>query len=160
MALQWRTTTHAAKQTRAGVLVTQRILVSDMLDVPLVEHYWSSVFVGGTTIPADLGPELRDHTFPEEARTQPVGEYTFNVTRDQAFRYAGASGDHAPHAIDDEAARADGYRSKIMPVAARTAVRRSRSKPRPTGWSSSSTGTPTCGPREAPSDSPAARKPR
>jgi acyl dehydratase len=114
MALQWRATTHSAKQTRAGVLVTQRILLSDMADVPLVEHYWSSVFVGGTTIPADLGPDLRDHTFPEEARTRPVGTYTFDVTRDQAFRYAGASGDHAPHAIDDEAARADGYRSKIM----------------------------------------------
>ena len=114
MELQWNATTYSAKQTRAGVLVTQRILVSDLLGQPLVEHYWSSVFIGGARIPADLGPELRDHTFPETARSQPAGTVTFDVTRDQAFRYAGASGDHAPHAIDDEVARQEGYRGKIM----------------------------------------------
>ena len=68
----------------------------------------------GGTIDADLGGSIADHTFSEEARTRPVGSRTVRVDRDQAFRYAGVSADHAGHALDDETARQEGYPSKIL----------------------------------------------
>jgi acyl dehydratase len=113
MGVRWRATTCGAKQTKGGVLVTQRILVTDSEGAPLVEHLWSNFHIGGT-IDADLGESIADHTFPEEARTRPVGSRTITVDRDQAFRYAGVSGDHAGHALDDETARQEGYPSKIL----------------------------------------------
>jgi acyl dehydratase len=113
MAVQWRSTVHSAVQTPGGVQVTQRILVSDVEGSPLVEHFWSTFHVGGR-IEADLGPELEDHSFPAGGRSHPVGNQTFEVTRDQPFRYAGVSQDHAPHAVDEEAAHRDGFPTKIL----------------------------------------------
>jgi acyl dehydratase len=108
----WRVTPHCAQQTSAGVLIAQRIVVSDA-DGPAVEHFWTTLYMGGT-IPQSLGPPLADHTFPDPAREHPVGTHVFDVTRDQAFRYGGASGDRAPMHIDDEAARRAGFPSKFM----------------------------------------------
>jgi acyl dehydratase len=114
MALQWKfTLPYSARQTRGGVLVAQRILLSDSTGTPVVEHLWSTFYIGGT-IAADVGPALPSHTFPEEARSRPIGQASVHVDRDQAFRYAGISGDHAGHAMDDEIARREGYPSKIL----------------------------------------------
>jgi acyl dehydratase len=113
MALRWRATTQGARQTSGGVVVTQRIMVTDTGGAPLVEHLWSNFYMGGT-IETDLGDPLVDHSFPEDARLRPVGNRTVTVDRDQAFRYAGVSGDHAPHAMDDERARLEGYPGKIL----------------------------------------------
>jgi acyl dehydratase len=112
-ALRWQATTQGAKQTRGGVVVTQRILITDTEGTPLVEHLWSNFYMGAT-IDADLGDTLAAHTFPADARVRPVGSRTITVDRDQAFRYAGVSGDHAPHAVDDERARQEGYPGKIL----------------------------------------------
>ncbi|HEX5588097.1 MAG TPA: MaoC/PaaZ C-terminal domain-containing protein [Acidimicrobiia bacterium] len=108
----WEVTPSGAQQTKAGVLVAQRIVVSDDRG-PALEHYWTTLFMGGT-IPEPLGTPLVDHTFPEAAREHVVGAHTFTVARDQAFRYAGASNDHAPMHVDDEAARRAGFPSKFM----------------------------------------------
>lgn len=113
MAVQWRTTAHSARQTAAGAMVTQRIVVSDLEGATLVEHLWSSIHIGGT-IDADLGPRLADHTFPPEARERPLGVHAVDVTADQTFRYAGVSMDHSPHCVDDEAARREGFPGKIL----------------------------------------------
>jgi len=113
MELQWRATTHSARQTPGGALVTQRILVSDLQGAPLVEHLWSSFHIRGN-IDKGLGPDLADHTFPAEARDRAIGAHTFDVAGDQTFRYAGVSTDHVPHSIDDEAARLEGYPGKIL----------------------------------------------
>jgi acyl dehydratase len=113
MAVQWRGHTHCARQTPAGSLVTQRIEVSDTDGTPLVEHYWSTLHVGGH-LDADVGPDLPDHTFPQEARERLLGTRVVDVTRDQGFRYAGASGDRNAHCVDDEAARREGFPSKIL----------------------------------------------
>jgi acyl dehydratase len=113
MPVKWTAQTHCAKQTPAGVMVTQRVLVTDDDDTPLVEHFWSTLYLGGT-IRAEAGPDLADHTFPESAREQPIGSHVFAVTGDQSFRYAGASTDHAPMHIDDEAARRAGFPSKFL----------------------------------------------
>jgi acyl dehydratase len=113
MAVHWRVTTHSAKQTPAGVMVIQRILVSDAQGVPLVEHFWTSFHIGGI-VREDLGPDLAAHLFPAEARQRPLGVHTVELTADQTFRYAGASGDRVDHSVDDEAARREGFPGKIV----------------------------------------------
>ncbi len=111
--VRWSVTPYAAHQTPAGVLLTQRIAVSDTEGTLLVEHYWSSLFIGGTTKSLG-GPVLADHRYPEDARQRIIGDETLGVPLDQAFRYAGVSNDHAPHALDDDAARHEGLPSKIL----------------------------------------------
>jgi acyl dehydratase len=113
MALQWDANVHGVKQTRGGVVVILRILVSDMDGAPLVEHLWSNFHIEGT-IESDVGSGLADHYFPEDARARRVGSQTIAVDRDQAFRYAGVSSDHVGHAMDDEIAHEQGYPSKIL----------------------------------------------
>jgi acyl dehydratase len=112
-AVSWQVSTHSARQTAAGVVVTLRIAVHDAHDALLVEHFWSSIHLGGT-IDADTGPEPADHTFPEAARARPLARTTIDVAPDQTFRYAGASGDHVPHSMDDEAAKLEGHPGKIL----------------------------------------------
>lgn len=111
--VRWTVMPYAAHQTPAGVLLTQRIAVTDTADTLLVDHYWSSLFIGGTTNSLG-GPVLDGHRFPEGARERIIGRERLDVSLDQAFRYAGVSNDHAPHALDDEAARQEGFPSKIL----------------------------------------------
>jgi acyl dehydratase len=113
MELEWSSELHSATQTRGGVLASQRYLITGTDGTPLVEHFWSNFFVGGA-IGADIGTPAPDHTFPEDSRARPVGSRTIAIDRDQAFRYAGVSSDHAPHAIDEAAARREGYPTKIL----------------------------------------------
>lgn len=110
--VSWRATCHSVQPNPAGVLVAQRIVLSDAAG-PAVEHFWTTLYLGGS-IPEPLGPPLRDHTFPEPARQRPVGNHVFTIERDQAFRYGGASGDRAPMHLDDAAARQAGFPSKFM----------------------------------------------
>jgi acyl dehydratase len=113
MAVQWGVSAYAMRQTRGGVLVTQRTVVEDPAGEPLVEHLWSNLHLGAT-IDADVGAGKADHSFPEAARANPVGQARIPVDRDQTFRYAGVSSDHIAHAMDDEAARQEGYSGKIL----------------------------------------------
>jgi acyl dehydratase len=113
MRLQWATTTHAARQTPAGVMVTHRIEVADDTGSPVLEHYWSTLYINGR-IPENLGPDLLDHAFPDDARARRIGSHTFDVSGDQSFRYAGASTDHAVIHIDDEPAQRMGFPSKFI----------------------------------------------
>ncbi len=113
MAVVWQAHTYCARQTPAGALVVQRIDVSDSDGRPLVAHYWSSLHTGGR-IEAPVGPDLPDHVFPPAARDRPLATRTIEVSVDQGFRYAGASGDRNPHCVDDEAARREGLPGKIL----------------------------------------------
>ena len=113
MAVKWAAHTYCAKQTPAGVMVSQQFVVRDEHDAPVVEHFWTTIYIGGT-IAADAGPDLADHAFPDSARDKLIGSHTFAVTGDQTFRYAGASTDHAVIHIDDEAARRAGFPSKFL----------------------------------------------
>ena len=88
-------------------------MITDIDGSPFVEHFWSNFHIGGT-IDSEFGSDLLGHTFPEESRSRPVATRTVAVARDQAFRYAGVSGDHAGHTMDDEQARREGYPSKIL----------------------------------------------
>jgi acyl dehydratase len=113
MDVQWRATTYSARQTSAGVVVTQRVAVEDLEGNLLVEHYWSSLRIGGI-IDANMGPDPGEHLFPEDARERLIGSHTVDITGDQGFRYAGVSNDHNPHSMDDEAARSQGLPGKIL----------------------------------------------
>ena len=82
--------------------------------MPLVEHLWTDFLMGGTLRGDHEDSAVPDHTFPESARGRPLASRIVPVDRDQAFRYAGVSNDHAPHAMDDEVARAQGHPGKIL----------------------------------------------
>jgi acyl dehydratase len=111
--VSWQGETSAAVQTPAGVLVPQKIVVSDD-DGPAVTHYWSTLYIGGQIPQPVMGEPLADHLLPVEATSRRVGTERFAVTGDQSYRYAGASGDHAHMHIDDEAARRAGFPSKFL----------------------------------------------
>ena len=111
--LRWQATTHGAHSRRGGVVVTQRVLVTDRVGNPVIEHLWSNFHLRGV-IDEDFGPQPPDHAFPEKARALPFGTRAVTVDRDQAWRYAGVSGDRAPHALDEEQAQREGYPTKIL----------------------------------------------
>jgi acyl dehydratase len=113
MSLRWNAVTHCATVTGAGTMVTQRIVLTDDDGAPVVEHLWSTLYLGGV-VDQPLGPPLPDHTFPATARERALGSQDFEVTGDQTFRYAGASTDHGLLHIDDEAARSSGFPSKFL----------------------------------------------
>jgi acyl dehydratase len=102
----------SATNTKGGAITTCRILVTDEDDQPYVEHLWSTFHIKGEV--DEVGPPLADHTFPEEARSKPIGSLVIPVDRDQSFRYAGSSTDHAPMHVHDEMARRVGFPSKFM----------------------------------------------
>ena len=113
MDLQWMAVTHSVRQKSSGVVVVQRITLTDTSGDRLVEHYWSDFFIGGR-VASELGPDPADGGVPTSEYLAPAGSCTVRVDRDQAYRYAGVSGDHAGHAMDDAIARSEGYTGKIL----------------------------------------------
>ena len=89
---------------KAGMNVFNRVTSVDEAGELVYEQFWSVMYVGPVT-GGNQGRELADHTFPEEARSRPVGTMVLGTTADQTFRYAGASGDRAIIHVDDRAAR-------------------------------------------------------
>jgi acyl dehydratase len=105
-------TLSGAYNTKGGAITTCKILVTGQDGQPYLEHLWSTFHIKGEV--DEAGPPLADHTFPEEARFKPVGSLVIPVDRDQSFRYAGSSTDHAPMHVNDVAARQVGFPSKFM----------------------------------------------
>jgi acyl dehydratase len=112
-AVGWRAHPFSAKQTRTGVILTVRVLVDDLEGESLLEHLWTSFYLGGS-LRNEFGPDLPAHTFPDGSLEHHIETRSSLIDRDQGFRYAGASGDRNGHAIDDEIARQQGYRGKIL----------------------------------------------
>ena len=104
---------YAVRQTGAGVAITTELDVLDLDHQLLVRHYWTGMDVGAK-VDGEFGEAPPEHLFPDSARAKPIGSYVMDITADQAFRYGGASGDRNDHAINDEAARAEGFPSKIV----------------------------------------------
>ena len=113
MELRWTAVTHSVRQKSTGVVAVQRITLTDTSGDRLIEHYWSDFFVGGK-VASELGPDPADGGVPASDHLAPAGSCTVRVDRDQAYRYAGVSGDHAGHAMDDAIARSEGYPGKIL----------------------------------------------
>jgi acyl dehydratase len=70
----------------------------------LVEQY-ITMFIRGLADGESAGPDKPDHTFPDAARANPVGEFAVHVDDDQTFRYRDASGDNMPIHVDDDFAK-------------------------------------------------------
>jgi acyl dehydratase len=94
----------------AGMNVYARLRSSDEHGELVVEQYWSALFRGAVT--GESRGALMDHTLPDEARSSPLGTLRLPTTRDQTFRYAGASGDRSPVHTDDSAAVKFGFPRK------------------------------------------------
>ena len=71
MAVKWAAHTYCAKQTPAGVMVSQQFVVRDEHDAPVVEHFWTTIYIGGT-IPAGARARPRRPHVPGE-RTRQLG---------------------------------------------------------------------------------------
>ena len=97
---------------KAGMNVVVRLESRDDSGEVVVEQYWSSLMRGPVT-GGDRGDKLADHSFPESARAELVGTLSLPTTRDQTFRYAGASGDRAAMHVNDEIARRVGFPRKF-----------------------------------------------
>lgn len=112
-SIEWHADARCMRQTSAGVLTALHVQGYTPDGELAVEHYWSNLSLKAT-VDADWGPAAPDHTFREAYRSSPVATRTISIDRDQGYRYAGVSFDHAHHAMDDESARAEGYPSKIL----------------------------------------------
>jgi acyl dehydratase len=97
----------------AGMNVVFRLTTTDDDGDQVVEQFLSRMVLG-TVTGGDQGAPRAGHTFPEAARSRPVGSVRLPTTRDQPFRYAGASGDDGAMHLSDEAARAAGFPRKIL----------------------------------------------
>ena len=99
--------------SKAGMNVFTRLISVDDAGETVLEQYWSSIQVGEAT-GGDQGATMPDHLFPEEARSRLVGTMALQTTRDQTFRYAGASGDRAIIHVSDQAATRMGQTGKFL----------------------------------------------
>jgi hypothetical protein len=89
--------------------------ITDTHNNPIAEHSWDNIFVKGRLVHPDLARLAPvDHGFPEFTAGNLLWTQVIPVSFDQGFRYAGVSGDHVAHAIDDEAARREGLPGKIV----------------------------------------------
>lgn len=109
--LRWSVTTESARQLPNGVTVTQRIDVVASDESRRITHRWSSFHVGASSKAAE---PAHPSSVSEGAGARSLGQHTFDLSLDQGFRYAGVSADHVPHAMDSEAARAEGFAGKIL----------------------------------------------
>jgi len=112
MALHTTADRYAVVVSKAGMNVFTRLLSVDDDGQLVIEQYWSSIMVGEAT-GGNQGPDLPDHTFPEEARSRQVGTMSVPTTHDQTFRYAGASGDRSSIHVSDQAAIQSGRPRKF-----------------------------------------------
>jgi acyl dehydratase len=102
----------AVTASTAGMSVTVRLLSHDDAGDLTVEQYWSTLMRGPVT-GGDQGERLADFAFPESARANRIGSVSLPTTRDQTFRYAGASGDRTAMHVNDEAAKSAGFPRKF-----------------------------------------------
>jgi acyl dehydratase len=112
MVLHTTADLYAVEVSKAGMNVFTWLISVDDDGEPVIEQYWSSIMVGEVT-GGNQGPAMPGHLFPEDARERPVGKVSLATTRDQTFRYAGASGDRSIIHVSDKAAQAMGQPRKF-----------------------------------------------
>lgn len=67
-----------------------------------------TLFIRGLSDGESGGPDKPGHDFPEDVRSQRVGDMAIHVDDDQTYRYRDASGDNMPIHVDEEFARSVG----------------------------------------------------
>lgn len=103
-----RTWVEAWGARRGGkhALLTLRYSTYDDADALVAEQWWTTVLLNATGDP--VGEPVPDHTLPEGARANRVGDYRINADGDMPRRYAEVSSDWSPHHFDAAAARRSG----------------------------------------------------
>lgn len=109
-----RTWVEGQGSRRAGRhhVVTLRYLTLDTTGEPVVEQWWTTVFLDAVGEP--VGATAPDHLFPDEARAAFVGEHRVVVDPDMPRRYAEVSGDWSRHHFDDEVAQRSGFARRFV----------------------------------------------
>jgi acyl dehydratase len=92
----------------SGTRLTVRVLSSDAESGEPVLEQFVTTFIRGMADGDSAGPDKPDHTFPDAARANVVGEFTTHVDDDQTYRYKDASGDPMPIHVDDAFAKSVG----------------------------------------------------
>ncbi len=105
--LTTRATAHSVRVSGSGTRYTIQVDAVDADDKPVLTEY-VTMFIRGMNDGESAGPDKPDHTFPEDARANKVGEFTVHVDDDQTFRYRDASGDTMPIHVDENMAKAVG----------------------------------------------------
>jgi acyl dehydratase len=98
--------------SKAGMNVFVKLVSTDDDGDVVLEQFWSSLMRGEVT-GGDQGTPPPGHTVPAGARQDLVGTVSLPTTRDQTFRYAGASGDRSPMHVDDDVARSFSFPRKF-----------------------------------------------
>jgi acyl dehydratase len=105
--LTTRSTAHSVRVSGSGTRYTIQVESVDADNKPVLTEY-VTMFIRGMSDGESAGPDKPDHTFPESARANKVGEFTVHVDDDQTFRYRDASGDMMPIHVDDNMAKSVG----------------------------------------------------
>ena len=105
--LSTTTELHSIRVGSSGTRLVAKLTTVDGDGQPLMDIY-STTFIRGMSDGDSGGPEKPDHTFPEAARADKVGEVSIHVDDDQTYRYRDASGDQMPIHVDDAFAKSVG----------------------------------------------------
>jgi acyl dehydratase len=105
--LTTRATAHSIRVGSSGTRFTIQVDAVDADGKPVLEEY-VTMFIRGMSDGESAGPDKPDHTFPDAARANKVGEFTVHVDDDQTYRYKEASGDMMPIHVDDAFAKSVG----------------------------------------------------
>ena len=105
--LTTRSTAHSVRVGGSGTRYTIQVDSEDSDGQPVLTEY-VTMFVRGMADGESAGPDKPDHSFPEDARANKVGEFSVHVDDDQTFRYRDASGDMMPIHVDDNMAKSVG----------------------------------------------------
>lgn len=105
---------YGLRVSRMGTRFTMRVTSTDGDDGGLVVEQFATMLIRGVDPGPDGGGVPPSHTFPPEAKAAKLASVAGTVDRDQAERYARASGDANPIHIDDAAAKAVGLPGVIL----------------------------------------------
>ena len=100
----------ALTPARTGTMVTVELLVTDEDDMTMSQQY-ATAFVRGLVAPEAAGRQIARTAVPPAEPAHATARAT--VDADQTFRYAAASGDMMRLHLDDDHARAMGFRGII-----------------------------------------------
>ena len=96
---------YSVRVASSGTRFTIRTRSLDDATGDLVVEQYITMFIRGMVDGESAGPDKPDHTFPDGARADPVGDFSVHVDDDQTFRYRDASGDQMPIHVDNDFAK-------------------------------------------------------
>ena len=108
MTLKTQAEALSVRVSGSGTRLAVKVTSTDAADGSPVMEQYITTFIRGMSDGEGGGPDKPDHTFPEEARANQVGEFTVHVDDDQTFRYRDASGDQMPIHVDNDFAKSVG----------------------------------------------------